>query len=194
MVKSQRETLTESTLKKKKKRIFNRRTDESREQYYCVCSLTQRQLSTSASFHPPHPIQHHFRNDVMQHARTHPSWPFLDQTLNIQVDWSWGPRSRLNSKVQIAKGLWHIFTSVWRHFSSIYHFDSCHLAIHESLRDNTRNKKFVSGMKMVKANDENYYYEGRDTGVSHTRSERQTRSFVRRRFAVYGIFNSSTGH
>ena len=37
-----------------------------------------------------------------------------------------------------------------------------------------------------------WYYEGRDTRVSQTRSERQTRSFVRRRFAVYGIFNSST--
>ena len=38
------------------------------------------------------------------------------------------------------------------------------------------------------------YHEGRDTRVSQTRNERQTRSFVRRRFAVYGIFNSSTGH
>ena len=34
-------------------------------------------------------------------------------------------------------------------------------------------------------------HEGRDTRVSQTRSERQTRSFVRRCFAVYGIFNSS---
>ena len=36
------------------------------------------------------------------------------------------------------------------------------------------------------------YHERRDTRVSQTRSERQTRSFVRRRFAVYGIFDSST--
>ena len=34
-----------------------------------------------------------------------------------------------------------------------------------------------------------WYYEGRDTRVSQTRSERQTRSFVWRRFAVYVLTN-----
>ena len=50
----------------------------------------------------------------------------------------------------------------------------------------------VSWESRYKMKTQSGSHEGRDTRVSQTRSERQTRSFVRRRFAVYGIFNSST--
>ena len=62
----------------------------------------------------------------------------------------------------------------------------CHKGNH--FRILKRKTKFQGSPKFFR------YHEGRDTRVSQTWSERQTRSFVQRRFAVYGIFNSSTGH